>query len=247
MGNDAHVGSDIGRFLDGEFLPRGRVVKPETAALMTRNHNKPDQTSRGLGFNVGVAGRQYGLFRIARSATPVRYRMANPATQITCVVLTSLPGRAVATPETTRRRTSRGGCTVVSRTQEGLPDLRIAEPHDADNHRKSLIPEFDMEYGDSQGVERVPTTSSTGRFTDKSNTIGYWSPIIWLTFRRGIEMTIKHDSLDVHPPGGEPFQSPKETKSTAAILRLFDTNVAEGRRLLLTASTTKHCFSRGLC
>ncbi|MBC8117642.1 MAG: beta-lactamase family protein, partial [Candidatus Saccharimonas sp.] len=51
---------DLARFL-GEFLfKNGAVVKPETARLMTSNHNPPGQTQRGLGFNVGRAAGSTG-------------------------------------------------------------------------------------------------------------------------------------------------------------------------------------------
>src|SRR4029077_12156834 len=44
---------DVPRFL-GEFLgARGKVLKPETARLVTRNHNPEGFTPRGLGFAVG--------------------------------------------------------------------------------------------------------------------------------------------------------------------------------------------------
>src|SRR5262249_22502316 len=44
---------DVAAFL-GEFLgARGRAVQPETARLMTRNHNPEGFPPRGLGFGVG--------------------------------------------------------------------------------------------------------------------------------------------------------------------------------------------------
>ncbi len=88
---------DIGRFLDEFLHKRGRVVKPETAALMTRNHNKPDQTSRGLGFNVGAAAGSSGCSdrTFGHTGSTGTLAWADPVTQTTCVVLTSLPGRAV--------------------------------------------------------------------------------------------------------------------------------------------------------
>jgi len=44
---------DVAKFL-GEFMGgRGKVVKPETARLMIKNHNPAGFTPRGLGFGVG--------------------------------------------------------------------------------------------------------------------------------------------------------------------------------------------------
>jgi CubicO group peptidase (beta-lactamase class C family) len=89
--------ADIGRWLT-EFLDqRGRVVKPDTARLMTRNHNPPGLTPRGLGFNVGKGagslGCSDGTFGHTGSTGTIAW--ADPATHTVCVVLTSLPARAV--------------------------------------------------------------------------------------------------------------------------------------------------------
>ena len=89
--------TDIGAFL-GEFLhQRGRVLKAETARLMIRNHNKAAQTPRGLAFNVGVDSGSPGCSEktFGHSGSTGTLAWADPETQIICVVLTSLPGRAV--------------------------------------------------------------------------------------------------------------------------------------------------------
>jgi CubicO group peptidase (beta-lactamase class C family) len=88
---------DVARFL-GEFLgARGRVVKPETARLMTRNHNPEGLTPRGLGFGVGEgfgsAGCSARTFGHTGSTGTLGW--ADPASDTTCVVLTSLPARAM--------------------------------------------------------------------------------------------------------------------------------------------------------
>ncbi len=96
---------------------------------------------------------------------------------------------------------------------------------------KSLIPEFEMEMAGTRRVlERVPDDKFDWKIHDKSNTIG-WVANHLADIPGWVDMTVRHDSLDVHPPGGEPFQSPTET-STSAILQLFDRNVVAGRQLL---------------
>lgn len=88
---------DIARFL-AEFMGgRNNVVKPETARLMTRNHNPAGFTPRGLGFAVGkesgspgCSGRTFG-----HTGSTGTLCWADPASDTICVVLTSLPGRAV--------------------------------------------------------------------------------------------------------------------------------------------------------
>lgn len=89
--------ADIGRFL-AEFLnQRGTVVKPETARLMTSNHNAPGLTPRGLGFNVGFAAGSKGCSEktFGHTGSTGTIAWADPTTQAIVVVLTSLPARAV--------------------------------------------------------------------------------------------------------------------------------------------------------
>jgi CubicO group peptidase (beta-lactamase class C family) len=88
---------DIGRFL-AEFLhAQGKVVKPETARLMVKNHNPAGLTPRGLGFNVGVGAGSKGCSEATFGHTGSTGTLcwADPRSQTICVVLTSLPGRAV--------------------------------------------------------------------------------------------------------------------------------------------------------
>lgn len=90
---------DVARFLD-EFLgARGKVVKPETARLMTRNHNPKGFRPRGLGFAVGKEAGSPGCSdqTFGHTGSTGTICWADPATETICVVLTSLPGRA-ATP-----------------------------------------------------------------------------------------------------------------------------------------------------
>lgn len=89
---------DIARFL-GEFLfQKGAVVKPETARVMTTNHNSPGQTPRGLGLNVGKGAGSAGCSEktFGHTGSTGTIAWADPASETICVVLTSLPARAVA-------------------------------------------------------------------------------------------------------------------------------------------------------
>jgi CubicO group peptidase (beta-lactamase class C family) len=88
---------DIARFLD-EFLgARGKAVKPETARLMTRNHNPEKITPRGLGFAVGKGAGSPGCSErtFGHSGSTGTLCWADPESETVCVVLTSLPARAV--------------------------------------------------------------------------------------------------------------------------------------------------------
>jgi CubicO group peptidase (beta-lactamase class C family) len=88
---------DLARFL-GEFLgARGKVVKAETAKLMTRNHNPEKVTPRGLGFAVGKGSGSPGCSErtFGHTGSTGTLCWADPASETICVVLTSLPRRAV--------------------------------------------------------------------------------------------------------------------------------------------------------
>jgi CubicO group peptidase (beta-lactamase class C family) len=87
---------DVARFL-GEFLgARGKVVKPETARLMIKNHNPEGFTPRGLGFGVGKGSGSPGCSEqtFGHTGSTGTRCWADPASETVCVVLTSLPGRA---------------------------------------------------------------------------------------------------------------------------------------------------------
>lgn len=95
--------------------------------------------------------------------------------------------------------------------------------------------EYDQEMAKTRKVlERVPENKFGWQVHEKSNTIGWLANHLseipgWVT---GI---ITEDTFDIAPPGGEPFQSPNETK-LAAVLANFDANVAAGRTALAGAS-----------
>lgn len=89
--------ADVGRFL-AEFLhEHGRAIKPETARLMVRNHNAKELTPRGLGFNVGASAGSRGCSTetFGHTGSTGTLAWADRSTDTICVVLTSLPGRAV--------------------------------------------------------------------------------------------------------------------------------------------------------
>jgi CubicO group peptidase (beta-lactamase class C family) len=88
---------DVARFL-GEFLgARGKVVKPETARLMIENHNPPGLTPRGLGFGVGKGSGSPGCSErsFGHTGSTGTLCWADAMSDTICVVLTSLPARAV--------------------------------------------------------------------------------------------------------------------------------------------------------
>lgn len=87
---------DVARLL-GEFLAAGgRAVRPETARLMTRNHNPAGLTPRGLGFAVGEASGSPGCSArtFGHTGSTGTLCWADPASETACVVLTSLPALA---------------------------------------------------------------------------------------------------------------------------------------------------------
>ena len=87
---------DVARFL-GEFMgARGKVVKPETARLMIKNHNPAGFTPRGLGFGVGKESGSPGCSEqtFGHTGSTGTLCWADPASETICVVLTSLPRRA---------------------------------------------------------------------------------------------------------------------------------------------------------
>jgi CubicO group peptidase (beta-lactamase class C family) len=87
---------DVARFL-AEFLhPTARMMKPETARLMVRNHNPEGIAPWGLGFAVGTRAGSPGCSErtFGHSGASGTLAWADPATDTVCVVLTTLPGGA---------------------------------------------------------------------------------------------------------------------------------------------------------
>ena len=88
---------DIGKFLAEFMHAGGKAVRPETARLMTKNHNPPGVTPRGLGFDVGLKAGSPGCSQrtFGHTGSTGTLCWADPASETICVVLTSLPRRAV--------------------------------------------------------------------------------------------------------------------------------------------------------
>ena len=88
---------DVARFLDEFMRARGRVVKPETARLMIKNHNPAGLTPRGLGFAVGKGSGSRGCSAqsFGHTGSTGTLCWADPASDTICVVLTSRPARAL--------------------------------------------------------------------------------------------------------------------------------------------------------
>lgn len=88
---------DVARFLAEFLLAQGKVVKPATAKLMITNHNAPGLTPRGLGLAVGKEAGSPGCSdkTFGHGGSTGTIAWADPATETICVVLTSLPGRAI--------------------------------------------------------------------------------------------------------------------------------------------------------
>ena len=89
---------DVGRFLAEFLYENGKVVRPETARQMVSNQNGPGLTPRGLGMNVGVSAGSPGCSErtFGHTGSTGTVCWADPASRTICVVLTSLPARAVS-------------------------------------------------------------------------------------------------------------------------------------------------------
>lgn len=81
--------ADVGRFLDAFLKPQGELFRrPETARLMVQNHNPIGVKSRGLGFDLGLAG---STLSFGHSGSTGTLAWADPERDLVCVVLTTLP------------------------------------------------------------------------------------------------------------------------------------------------------------
>lgn len=93
----AHASApDLARFFEEFLHPAGKVLRPETARLMLRNHNPQGLTPRGLGFNIGAKAGSPGCSQktFGHTGATGTLAWADPATDTICVVLTTLPARA---------------------------------------------------------------------------------------------------------------------------------------------------------
>jgi beta-lactamase class C len=87
---------DVARFFSEFLHPTARMMKPETARLMVKNHNPGGFVPWGLGFAVGSKSGSPGCSErtFGHSGASGTLAWADPATDTVCVVLTTLPGGA---------------------------------------------------------------------------------------------------------------------------------------------------------
>jgi CubicO group peptidase (beta-lactamase class C family) len=89
--------SDVARFLSEFLHPTGRALAPETARLMITNHNPAGFHTRGLGFDIGTGAGGKGCSEVTFGHTGSTGTLcwADPKSDTICVILTTLPGKAV--------------------------------------------------------------------------------------------------------------------------------------------------------
>ena len=94
-----------------------------------------------------------------------------------------------------------------------------------------LLPEFDQEMARTRKVlERVPEDKLNWKAHPKSNTIG-WNANHLAEIPGWAVGALTTSSLDIAPPGGPRYESPRLTRR-AEIVDLFDRNVAAARKAL---------------
>jgi CubicO group peptidase (beta-lactamase class C family) len=88
--------ADVARFLDAFLHPQGRWLQPDTARLMTTNHNPPGIRPRGLGFDLGsqLGGGRSSAMTFGHGGSTGTLCWADPASDAICVILTTLPSQA---------------------------------------------------------------------------------------------------------------------------------------------------------
>ena len=89
---------NVARFLHEFLHPTGTILKPATIRLMTSNQNRHQLRSRGLGFDLGRIGNTPDLSprTFGHTGSTGTICWADPSTDTICVVLTTLPHRAVS-------------------------------------------------------------------------------------------------------------------------------------------------------
>jgi len=90
--------ADVARFLDSFMHPSGKVLRAETIRLMLQNHTPGLAARRGIGFALGPEGfgKNCSQLSFGHSGSTGTLAWADPATDTTCVILTSLPSRISA-------------------------------------------------------------------------------------------------------------------------------------------------------
>lgn len=102
-----------------------------------------------------------------------------------------------------------------------------------------ILPELDQEMaGTRRTLERVPMDRADWAPHEKSMKLGYLAGHL-ASLPSWVVATLKEDSLDLAPPGGEPYRSP-EYETREELLAAFDANVAAAREAL--AETPDEAF-----
>ncbi len=105
-------------------------------------------------------------------------------------------------------------------------------------YAQSILPEFDQEMANTRKVlELVPEDKFDWQATESTHTLG-WNANHLADILSWAAPTLVNDSFDVHPPGGEMYQTPT-LATTKEILELFDKNVTEARAALEEAVDEK--------
>jgi CubicO group peptidase (beta-lactamase class C family) len=88
---------DIARFFDSFMSPSGTIFKTEVTKLMIQNHNPPGLESRGLGFDSGMMENCVNCSdkTFGHTGSTGTIAWADPERDRVCVVLTTLPARAL--------------------------------------------------------------------------------------------------------------------------------------------------------
>jgi CubicO group peptidase (beta-lactamase class C family) len=85
---------DVSRFLEAFLRPDGRVLKPQTARMMVTNQTAKHRERWGLGWrlqNPGMFGKACSAATFGHYGSTGTIAWADPATGISCVLLTTLP------------------------------------------------------------------------------------------------------------------------------------------------------------
>lgn len=89
--------ADVAKFLSEYLFLDGKVLQPETAKLVRSNQNPAGIKPRGIGFDIGtqLGGDGCSDETFGHTGSTGTLAWADPTTETICVILTSLPGRAV--------------------------------------------------------------------------------------------------------------------------------------------------------
>lgn len=100
---------------------------------------------------------------------------------------------------------------------------------------QALLPEFDHEMTTTRTtLERIPDDRFDWKPHEKSMTMGGLATHVSNIPSWAVN-AVTHDSLDVAPPGGEPFRIEPAT-TRAELLERFDASVAQARKAIAEAS-----------